>query len=507
MSRQRIGILGFLHESNTFIRDQTTFEDFEKDWLFSGIEIIDRLTGANHEVSGFISGLQSVAAEFEIVPIVVARAMPYGVIEASTFDRILSMIITGVKDALPLDGLLVAPHGATVSEMHRDADGQWLAAVRQVVGPDIPIVGTLDPHANLSSAMVKSCTALAAYRTNPHIDQFDTGTHAADLLVQTIRGDMLPSMVATSLPVAVNIQRQNTDVEPWFSLHQLAGEWLRESHMVSYSLLFGFPYAEVDEMGLSLIAVADGDVSAANEFVHVLQSAIFERLDEFDAGFEPIAETLQRCKTLAGPICLLDMGDNVGAGSPADSTYIIHELLRCDLTNAFICLYDPQTVASLASTDVGETISLSLGGRAAPGTGKPWTSRFELLGKYDGRFSDPTPRHGGATEYDQGDTAVVRHHSRMTVMLTSLRQPPYSLCQLSAFGLDPSDFHILVAKGVNSPIAAYRDVCRTFVEANSPGPTSADLRALNYVRRRKPMFPFEKPGLKTLAEEIRELTG
>ena len=205
----RVGIVAFLHESNTFSSQPADLDSFQQDLFVSGEAIRDQLADSHHEIGGFFAGLKDAGAQ--AVPIFAARALPSGTIQAAAFDTIVSRIINELHEAGSLDGILVAPHGATVSEQHRDADGYWLKSLRQTIGRDVPIVGTLDAHANLSPLMVENCDALVAYRTNPHLDQRERGIEAARLLTATISGEISPVMAARFPPLAISIERQCTD--------------------------------------------------------------------------------------------------------------------------------------------------------------------------------------------------------------------------------------------------------------------------------------------------------
>ena len=165
----RVGILCLMQESNTFLNQPTEFHHFEDDLLLTGESICEQMGNTHHEVAGFLEGLE--LGGVEVVPLFAARAIPYGTIQKETFNRLLKMMMEQVEAAGLLDGFLVAPHGATVSELHPDADGFWLNELRQKVGESVPIIGTLDLHANLSPLMVSSTNGLIAYRTNPHLDQ------------------------------------------------------------------------------------------------------------------------------------------------------------------------------------------------------------------------------------------------------------------------------------------------------------------------------------------------
>jgi microcystin degradation protein MlrC len=164
----RIGILAFLHESNSFIVSPTTWRNFEEDTVAIGDDILERFVGSHHELGGFLAGLDraSEGVPVEIVPILAVRATPSGTISKEAFDELLNRTLCALQRSMPLDGLLVAAHGAAVSEKYRDADGYWLTQIRAMVGAKLPVVVTLDAHANLSPAMVEASTAIIAYRTN-----------------------------------------------------------------------------------------------------------------------------------------------------------------------------------------------------------------------------------------------------------------------------------------------------------------------------------------------------
>ena len=489
---KRIGVIGFLHESNTFISTPTDYEAFQNDWLLEGEAFREGMSGAHHETTGFFSALKENEGEFEAVPIMLARAIPYGTITADAYSRIVTRILTLLEQAGPLDGVLAAPHGATVSEEYPDADGYWLSEVRRIIGPDVPMVATLDPHGNLSQQMASACNAMISYRSNPHLDQFQVGRQAAYLLFETLRGNVFPTMAIAMPPVAINIQKQETTVEPCLPLYQLANAQLADALVLTNSVMLGFPYSDVEEMGAAFIVVTDNDQHQAQQYVDGLEAYLIENRQAFQAELESIEKTVARCKNLEGPICLLDMGDNTGGGSPADSTILLHECQRQGLTNTFVCLYDPAVVSELQLYESGATVEIVVGAKTDQLHGSPWRGKVELLGKFDGKFYEPQPRHGGATDCDQGDTVVVQHESGLTIMVTSRRQPPFSLKQLTTFGVDPAGFHILITKGVNAPIAAYQPVCREIIRANTAGVTTADMNHLDYKNRRRPLYPFEE---------------
>ena len=464
----RVGILGFLHESNTFLGVPTRWEDFASTSMSWGEEVRARWAGAKHELGGFFDGL---AAEgLEAVPGFATFAVPSGTIAAEDFERIAGELVGSIGE---VDALLVALHGATVSERYRDADGEVLRRIREKVGAEMPIVVTLDLHANVSARMVELADAIVAYRTNPHLDQRERGEEAARLLARMLRGEVTPAMGFVAPPMAVPIAAQKTD--ELFLFADLE-EVLRWPGILSASVCLGFYYSDVEEMGTSFLAVADGDEALARRAAEWMAERAWARrgdlLRELPSPAEAVAAAMV---STAKPVVLMDVGDNVGGGSPADSLVLFEEILRQGARNALVVLYSPQLVERCR---VGEVVHLGF----CSGT-------VRLI--YDGKFTERKVRHGGWTHCDQGLTAVVETAEGHTVVLTSRRMAPMSLEQLRSAGVRPETKDILIAKGVVAPQAAYREVAGSIVLVDTPGPAANDPGAFVYQYRRRPMFPME----------------
>ncbi|MBI3821346.1 MAG: M81 family metallopeptidase [Planctomycetes bacterium] len=487
----RIGIIALMQESNTFITAPTTFAHFEQDLLLEGDAVRTRFADAHHEVGGFFAGLA--AERLDAVPIFAARALPYGIVAADAFDALLARMDAAIDRAGPLDGLLVAPHGATVCAAHPDADGYWLTRLRQRFGKKFPIIGTLDLHANVSPAMTSACDALIAYRTNPHLDQRQRGIDAAKLMARTVRGEVKPTMAAAFPPLAVNIERQLSAESPCKDVYDFADAMLQRRGVLSNSVVLGFPYADVAEMGSSAIVVTDNDFSQAEVLVKELSGFWWDRREEFVGKMTSIDEAMQQAANLDGPITLLDMGDNVGGGSPGDGTALLHALhAHLELMPAFVCLADPEAVALAQAATERNIVKLRVGGKTDKLHGEPFEALFQVKRLTDGKFSETQPRHGGFLHFDQGPTAVLESGKFLTVMVTTRRMVPFSIKQMTSGGLDPANFRILVAKGVHAPVAAYAPVSKHLIRVDTPGVTSADLSRLTFHHRRRPMFPFER---------------
>jgi microcystin degradation protein MlrC len=485
----RIGVVALQHETNTFTEAPTDLEAFRGGLLATGDAFRDAVEGSNHELAGFFAGLDE--AGVAAVPLFGARALPYGLVSDDAYAELKRRLLAEVRGHLPLDGLLLAPHGAGVSEAARDLDGDWLQAVRELVGPEVPIVATGDPHANLSPRMVDAVDAIIAYGTNPHVDQRERGLEAARLLVDRLHGKVTPHMAAVFPPLGISIDKQCTDEAPLAPLMERIDAVRQRREILTASLWQGFPYADVQEMGAAVTVVSDRDPAAAQREANGIALALWEMRAELQVDLPNVPDTVERAQRLPPPVCLLDVGDNVGGGSAGDGTALAAELERRGGGKSFVCIYDPESVAAAEAAGTGTAGSFRIGGKTDRLHGDTLVTECRILDLFDGRFYEPEIRHGGVQHYDQGRTALVESSGGVTIMLTSKRVVPVSLHQLTDFGIDPGTFRCIVAKGVNAPLAAYREVCPSFIRVDTPGSTAAAMTGFDFRHRRRPMYPFE----------------
>ena len=488
----RIGIISLIHESNTFAVTPTTMDSFRRYNLLFGSAIREKFAGGLNEISGFFAGLA--AAKLEAVPIFYASTPPSGTITKETCEELVQLMFEALEDAGQLDGFLVAPHGANAGagEDYRDLDGFWLSKLRDRIGADIPIICTIDPHANLSARMVAACDATIAYRSNPHLDQKERGLEAANLMVRTLRGEIKPVQRASMPAFGINIERQGTTLWPCLPLYELANKQLAQPGVLSNSIVLGFPYSDVEEMGSASIVVTDGAPELAQQLADQISDYMIAHREEFIGEYITVETAVETAVNTLGPVCLLDMGDNVGGGSAADSTHIVHEIHARGNTSGFVCLYDREAQEQARAAGVGACLTLSMGGKTDGRHGEPLVAEVKVCSLHEGKFEESEVRHGGMTHFDMGPTAVVQTASGLTISLPTLRVVPVSLGMLTSIGLEPDEFQIIVAKGVHAPVAAYEPVCTKLIRVNTNGASAADMRTFNYQYRRQPMYPFEE---------------
>ncbi len=478
----RIGIAGLLHESNTYLPVPTTYEHFAATSLTTGAALIERWRGAKHEIGGFLAGAEAEAAAgfaFEGVPLFATYAVPSGALTADCFERLSAGLMRELEAVLPLDGLLIALHGATVAESFPDADGEILRRLRARLGSGFPIVATFDLHANISHRMAANSTALIGYRTNPHLDQRERGIEAARLIGRIVRGEVKPAQALETPPMLIPIACQHTPEPPARGLYDDLEEVLKWPGILTASVAMGFNYSDVEEMGGSFLAVAASDAQLARRAARWMATRAWNRRHEFAAALPGPEEAVRDAALSARtPVVLMDIGDNVGGGSPGDSRVLFDEVVRQRVPNALVILYAPGAAAACVEAGVRSEVSI-----------EGISGRVRTIS--DGLYTETEVRHGGWSAYDQGITAVVETADQHTVVFTSLRMAPMSLEQILSLGIRPERKRILIAKGVVAPRAAYEPVAGSIVLVDTPGVTCGNPARFDYRHRRRPLYPLE----------------
>lgn len=494
----RVGIGGILHESNTFCPSHTPLEAFE-------IEREDLLlktwSGAHHEVSGFIEGASKYG--YEIYPTIMAQAVPSGRVTADAFESLCSETVRLLASSKPLDGVLLALHGAMVSEKFADADGEIARRLREALGPSVPIVVTLDYHANVSEQIVNETTALVIYRTYPHVDQRERGLRAAEILVNTIRKKTRPTQSLSKPPMLLNIIHQNTSVDPMQAIIAMTRDIERNPRVLVANVAGGFQFADVFQMGPSVVVVTDNDADLAEREARKLSDALWNLRTQMKFDLPSASEAVRRAKgSEQTPVVLVDLGDNIGGGSAGDGTTILGELLLQNVKEWLVVLADPEAVQACNRAGVNASVSLQVGGKRDRLHGEPVKIHGRVKCLHDGRYEETEARHGGKRFHDQGLTAVLeitgaRFEVPSMLVLTSNREPPFSLNQILSVGIQPQKQRVLVVKAAIAHKAAYEPIAGQSIQVDTPGLTSVNPARFTYENIRRPIWMLEpKPRIR-----------
>ena len=472
----RVAVAGFQHETNTFAPFPTTHADFERPgaWpgLTRGFDIPRVFRDRNIPVAGFLA-----ATRHEVVPVLWAMAEPGGTVRADAFERIADEIAAGVAAARP-DAVYLDLHGAMVAEGHHDAEAELLRRVRDAVGPDVPVVASLDLHANVSPLLAARATALACYRTYPHVDMARTGARAAALLDAALAGPVHGAY--RQAPFLVPITAQRTEAEPARGLYAA----LAADDALSVDMCLGFPPADIPDAGPAVVAYAR-DPEAAARAAEAAMARLMAAEHRFDAALVPAAEAVARALALPrGPVVIADVGDNPGAGGTGDTTGILRALLDARAPDAVLgLLHDPDAARAARAAGLGARIALRLGGRHGE-HGAPVEAEVVVEALADGRFAMTGPYFAGS-EAAMGPMAALRiAGTGVRVAVATERAQNADRSMFRAVGIDPAAHAVVVVKSAVHFLADYGPTAAAVLFAAAPGANPTDLTAVKYRRLR-----------------------
>ena len=483
----RVAVGGIYHESNSFFSQSMTMAGFLQGQYHVGADIIPNWTGTGSEMAGFLEAASRF--DFEVVPTVMAYGVPSGTVTAETFEELTQELLSRLRLAGPLDGVLLSLHGAMVSERHADADGEILSRVRELVGEVVPVLATVDCHANLTRRMLRFADVIVGYKTYPHIDQKERGLEAGTILNRMLREGLRPKMEMRRRPLLPHILRQATERPPMSEIMSEAQVCERTAGVISISVIDGFAYTDVPESGFAVLVVGE-ESEAAGTVAEQLAERVWQRRSEFRCELSNSGEAVTSAMSEPrGPVVLVNVGDNVGAGTPGDGTVLLAELLRQGARGALVLLCDADAVAECEKAGVRKRVTVKVGAKQDTLHGAPVEISGTVRLLSDGIFTNVGPMREGIVE-DQGRTAVV-NTGGVLVVLTERRQPMWNLEQLHSLGIEPSRLQIVVVKAAIAYRAAYLPIAAKIIEVDTPGLSAADIRRFHYVHLDRPMYPLD----------------
>lgn len=476
-----IGAVG--HESNTFTPFLTTLEDF---YVRYGPAIIDA-PFRRSALAGIITTLQ--ARGVEPVLTVAAGAMPGGVVERNAYEKFKQAVLQEARD---VGGVCLYLHGAMRAEGLDYCENDLLRDLRAKLGPDVPITVALDMHANIVAEMVQNVDAMVAYHTAPHIDAFETGVKAAQMLLQILVEGFRPTMGFAKLPFLLPGEMAQTSLEPMASMMRMVEEMEHHPDVLSASLANGHCWADVPDIGVAAVVVTTGDAELAQAEANRLAAAFWERRAEFSLSAEayPVEEAIEQAMVAdESTVFLSDSGDNPGAGGTTDVPLVLEKLLAKGATGVVIAgIWDAEAVAACAAAGVDREVTLSIGGKLDKRHGMPLqvTGNVRLLADghhYRGGIRRPP------TRARVGPIAVL-NVAGVDVILSSTRFSFVNPLQLRSLGLEPLDYRIVVLKR-GYLTAPFQAISERSILALSPGATNCDVTQMEFRRLNRPMYPLD----------------
>ncbi|MCB2137467.1 MAG: M81 family metallopeptidase [Rhodobacteraceae bacterium] len=485
----RIAIAGFQHETNTFAPGRAGMAEFEMadSWpaLLTGTEVIEGTRGMNLPIAGFALAAAEVPG-IVLLPILWCAAEPSGPVTDDAFATIAGRIVAGVRRAGPVDAVYLDLHGAMVTESFEDGEGALLQRLRDLVGPDLPIVVSLDLHANLTADMVRLASAICIYRTYPHLDMAETGARAFAALQAQLKGQT-PAKAFRQVPYLVSAHAQHTGSDPARGLYAGLDRFTRGPSTYA-ELALGFTAADIADAGPAIVAYAPSE-SEADRMADAVLADMLAAEPQFDCALlTPAAAVARAMAAPSGrPVVIADVQDNPGAGGTADTTGLLRALVDQGATGAiFGLMHDPELAMVAHHAGAGAVISGAMGGRSGiPGDG-PFIGQFRVETLSDGQCHYTGEMYGGGVA-TLGPSAVLRvndGNSDIRVVVTSIRNQCLDRAQFTHFGLMPERARIVCVKSTAHFRADFEPLAHEVLLAETPGAFPCVLLDLDYRRLR-----------------------
>lgn len=487
---RRVLIASVMHETNTFSRLPTDLEAFRRRYLHRGDAVPVAFRGTSTEIGGFLEVAEREG--WKVSHPVAAAATPSGKVTGEAWAVLSGEIVEAARERP--DGILLALHGAMVTETVDDAEGDLLERLRGVVGPDVPIAITLDLHANVTERMARLANIIIPYRTYPHVDQLDRARQAAGLMAHAMAGEIRPMTVVVRRPTLDGMDHgRTTSAGPMRDLLARAAEFEKEPGVLVVGLNAGFGWADIPEAGPSVTVTGDGNSARWRAIADELMDEVWRRRAENTATLLPVAAAVARAKQVGQPgkpVVLADVTDNPGGGGYGDATRLLAGLIEAGAQNAAFCpITDPEAVAACKAAGVGATVRLAIGGKIDPAFGPPLEVEGTVRFLGDGAFTFDGPMWKGL-KGSMGDIAVLAIGGVEVVLATNRFQvtdPQHFL----AAGIDPRAKAIIGLKSSQHFRAAYQPIAAEVLLVNSGALTNPDYRTFTYRKLRRPIWPLD----------------
>jgi microcystin degradation protein MlrC len=484
---KRVLLVGLKHEVNTFVPGVTTLEDFRRRYLLEGAAVFGPARGSGQEIDGVIQVAK--AEGIELVPAIAAYGGASRPVQDAAYAYIRNRALAAAQEGWGrLDGVILALHGAMATESSEDPEGDLIAAVREVVGPGVPVVVSFDMHCHLTEQKLRAPDAIVGYHTHPHVDFVDTGERAMRIMARTVRREVRPVVVQRKIRMVTSAEHHNTGRPPMGEIFARIAAMEREPGILAATIFATQPWMDVGELGWSAVVVADGDRALAQARADELARMAWERRQEYLVRKTPIAEAVRQA--LAGatrPFVFADSSDSVTGGAYGDGNILLRALLEMGYADtAQLTLTDPGAVSACHAAGVGGEVRIPVGGKLAPAFYRPVTVTGRVRKLTDGKYVCELP----ATPIDVGKAAVLEVGG-ISLALSERPAPTIDQEIYRHLGLEPRQAKIVQVKSPGGFRAIYGRYAAGIFEIDTPGPTDSELTRLPFRKIPRPLWPFD----------------
>jgi microcystin degradation protein MlrC len=494
----RIALLGFSIECNKFA-PVATRADFEQRCYLAGDALLDEARAAAPrmlaETPGFVAAMDAAGA-WTPVPILLAMAEPNGPVEHGFFTAMLAEMRRGLSAAGKLDGVYVCSHGAGLTTEEDDPDGAVLAAVRETVGPTVPIVATFDLHANISERMVDNLDVFIGYRTNPHLDMRERGEEAAGALREML-GGVRPKRALVRLPIVPPTVTMLTAGGPYAEMIAY-GQSRLDDEIMNVSVMGGFAFADTAKNGLSVVVTARSSAEAARALALDIAAEGWKRRERFVPRLSSLEDAVAKALTAGSdaahpPLAFADVADNPGGGGRGNTTFMLEAFHRAGVSGALLGIFhDPALAAEAHERGIGAEFEARFNRDGGDEFSKPYAAKARVLALSDGTcrgrrgiFAGRNIRLGKSCALDLGGIVVV---------VISLRTQCADPVFFEMFGLEIAKARAVMVKSRGHFRGGFDEFFRheQIVEVDLPGLTSPMLSRFAWTRLPRPVVPLDR---------------
>ncbi|MDE0298737.1 MAG: M81 family metallopeptidase [Candidatus Poribacteria bacterium] len=473
------------HETNTFSPVPTTIDSFSR---MVGDDILKHFGHTRTITGGIIDAADELRVD--LVPLLWSFATPARRVEQDAYETLKSEFLNLLSGAGEIDGMALDLHGAMVTEEIEDAEADLISSVREIVGSR-PIVVTFDLHANITPDTVKHPDVIIGFDTYPHVDTYERGVEALEILHKTVLGEIRPTMAYRQLPLLMSPPAQCTMRQPASDLVKKLHSLESEEGVVTATLSMGFPFADIQNAGVSVLVTTDGNRELAERKVDEFARHIWSIRETFRMNLVSIEEAIEYANQSAGqPIVLAEGADNPGGGGPCDGTFILRAFVEAGVQDAVVAIIaDPESVARAIAAGVGNRVTLNVGGKTDDMHGEPLALDAYVKTISDGVYVRKGPMARGAIDR-MGRTAVIKIGG-VEVILTEERSQPLDAEVLRSVGIEPKDRKLIALKSAVHYRADYTPIAHEILEVDTPGVHSPNLTNFRYEKLRRPIYPLD----------------
>ena len=481
----------FRHETNTFSTQRTDYQAYKSLAYALGEEVIEKYKGTRSETGGFIARLEK-ENDINLIPVILAEARPSGPVTADFYEHVCDEMKKAVAQQQRIDGVLLSLHGAMVIENRLDGEGDFLEYVRGLVGPEVPIIATLDLHAIITEKKARNATVLINYDYYPHTDMFERGYEGADIILRTLRGEVKPTMSCKKLPLILPfVSSSHTVMKQYLDM---AHEYEKDSRVLTVSISYGFPYGDVPELGTAVVAVTDGDGAYAEKIAERIANGLWEQRKELKKTYYDLEDAISIINgSDEGPFVVPDVTDNPGGGASCDATVILQAMLNRGVKNAIVAqICDPESLQLCYEAGIGNSVELRLGGKLGPASaGAPIECTAYVKRLTDGTYTNRDYINGGYP-VTLGKTALIVVDD-IEIILTGCTEQPFDTEMLYSHGIDPRKKHCILLKSAVHYKAAYEPIAHRILPIHiDGGMLQEDISKIPYKHITRPIYPLDE---------------